>query len=143
MSTLEKAVEIAARAHAGQTDKAGEPYLLHPLRIMQTVTTPEERMAAVLHDVVEDTPLTFADLEAEGFSAPVINALRALTKAPGESRMEAAKRAGADPIALRVKIADVTDNMNLSRIPQPTPQDRARLKEYEQVRAYLLARLES
>ena len=57
MSTIERAVEIAARAHAGQVDKAGMPYLFHPLRVMLSVSTPEERMAAVLHDVVEDTPV--------------------------------------------------------------------------------------
>lgn len=140
MSTLERAIEMAARAHANQVDKAGQPYILHPLRLMLAVRTPHERMAAVLHDVVEDTPLTFEDLAREGFPPEVIAAVRALTKHKGESRIAAAQRAVQDPIARVVKLADVTDNMDLSRIPEPTEKDFARLREYEQVRAILLAR---
>jgi guanosine-3',5'-bis(diphosphate) 3'-pyrophosphohydrolase len=139
MSTLERAIEIAAKAHAGQVDKAGQPYILHPLRLMLAVRTPHERMAAVLHDVVEDTPTTFADLEAAGFPPEVVAAVRALTKTQGEKRIDAAHRAAADPVARVVKLADVTDNMDLSRIAAPTPKDFERLKEYEQVRAILLA----
>ncbi len=139
MSTIEKAIEIAARAHAGQVDKAGAPYIFHPLRLMLAVNGEHERMAAALHDVVEDTPLTFDDLTREGFPAAVIDAVRALTKQPGESRIDAAHRAAANPVARRVKLADVGDNMDLSRIASPTEKDYARLREYEQVRAILLA----
>jgi (p)ppGpp synthase/HD superfamily hydrolase len=139
MSTLEKAIEIAARSHAGQVDKAGQPYILHPLRLMLAVTSPNERMAAVLHDVVEDTPVTLDDLAAEGFPPDVLAAVKALTKLKGESRISAAQRAAQDPIARVVKLADVTDNMDLSRISQPTEKDFARLKEYEQVHQILLA----
>lgn len=143
MSTIERAIEIAARAHAGQTDKAGAPYIFHPLRLMLAVHGEYERMAAVLHDVVEDTPIGFDDLQREGFPAAVIDAVRALTKHEGERRIDAARRAAANPIACRVKLADVTDNMDLSRIAAPTEKDFARLKEYEQVRAILLAALET
>ena len=139
MSTLERAIELAARAHAGQVDKAGQPYVLHPLRLMLAVRTPHERMAAVLHDVVEDTDVTFDDLVAEGFPPEVVAAVRALTKTEGEKRIEAAHRAAADPVARVVKLADVTDNMDLSRIANPSQKDFDRLKEYEQVRAILLA----
>lgn len=139
MSTLERAIEIAARAHAGQVDKAGAPYILHPLRLMLTLQGAHERMAAVLHDVVEDTPFTFEDLQREGFPPVVVDAVRALTKLPGEGRIAAAHRAAADPVARAVKLADVTDNMDLRRIPAPTEKDFARLKEYEQVKAILLA----
>lgn len=139
MSTIEKAIEIAARAHAGQRDKAGAPYIFHPLRLMLAVRSDEERMTAVLHDVVEDTPLTFDDLLREGFPAAVVDAVRALTKHAGEDRIAAAHRAAANPIARAVKLADVTDNMDLGRIPAPTEKDHARLREYEQVRAILLA----
>lgn len=138
MPTLERAIEIAARAHAGQIDKGGGPYILHPLRLMLAVSGAHERMAAVLHDVVEDTSVSFEDLEREGFPADVIEAVRALTKLPGEKRPDAARRAAANPIARRVKLADVTDNMDLSRIANPTEKDFARLKEYEIVRAILL-----
>jgi (p)ppGpp synthase/HD superfamily hydrolase len=137
MSILERAIEIAARAHAGQVDKAGQPYILHPLRLMLAVTTPHERMVAVLHDVVEDTPVTLDDLKSEGFPPEVLEAIHALTKTEGESRVAAAKRAAGNPVARTVKLADVTDNMDISRIPQPTEKDYARLKEYEQVKALL------
>ena len=139
MATLEIALEIAAAAHAGQTDKAGQPYILHPLRVMFSVKNADERIAAILHDTVEDTHVTFDDLVSAGFSASVITAVRALTKTDGESRIDAALRAVEDPIARQVKLADVADNMDLSRIPRPTEKDYARLKEYEQVREILMA----
>lgn len=139
MPTLERAIEIAAAAHAGQFDKAGQPYILHPLRVMLRVDQPNERMAAVLHDVVEDTPVTLAELAAQGFPAAVLDAVAALTKLPGETRVDAAKRAAADPVALEVKLADNAENMDLSRISNPTDKDYARIEEYKAVRALLLA----
>lgn len=139
MSTLERAIAIAAEAHAGQFDKAGEPYILHPLRVMLALQALEDRIAAVLHDVVEDTTVTFDKLQAEGFSPEILSAVDALTKRPGETRLDAAARAAADPIALRVKLADNAENMDLSRIPNPTEADYSRLREYTAVRALLLA----
>jgi (p)ppGpp synthase/HD superfamily hydrolase len=94
MATLERAIALAAAAHAGQRDKGGEPYILHPLRVMLRLRDDDARIVAVLHDVLEDTPLTRAALEAEGFSAPILDALDALTKRPGETRMQAAARGG-------------------------------------------------
>jgi len=94
-------------------------------------------MAAALHDVVEDTPWTIEDLRTEGFPPVVIAAVDALTKRPGERRMDAARRAGADPIARRVKLADLADNMGLGRIAQPTGKDLERIQEYREVKAYL------
>ncbi len=138
MSTLEKAIEIAAKAHAGQKDKAGAPYILHPLRVMLSVSGNDERITAVLHDVVEDSDIDFIDLANEGFSSEIIDALRCLTKTEGESRIEAAYRAVANPIARAVKLSDNADNMDLSRIAQPTEKDYSRLKQYEQVRTILL-----
>ena len=137
MATLEKAIEIAARAHAGQNDKAGKPYILHPLRVMLRVNTSDEQMAAVLHDVVEDTAVTLDDLRSEGFSENVIAAIDALTKRGGETRIDAAKRAAKDPIARIVKLADNAENMDISRIPNPTPKDLRRLEEYVEVRKLL------
>lgn len=137
MSTIERAIEIAARAHAGQVDKAGAPYIYHPLRLMLAVETLQQKMAAVLHDVVEDTDLTLDDLKAEGFPAEVVEAVQALTKTAGEARLDAACRAARNPIARAVKLADVTDNMDLSRIANPTAKDYARLQEYAQVKELL------
>jgi (p)ppGpp synthase/HD superfamily hydrolase len=139
MPTLERAIAIAAEAHAGQIDKGGQPYILHPLRVMFRVDSPAERMAAVLHDVVEDSPVTLERLAAEGFADEVLQAVEALTKRPGETRVVAAARAAANPIARAVKLADNAENMDLSRISNPTAKDQARLEEYKQVRAILLA----
>ena len=139
MSSIERAIEIASSAHAGQRDKAGQPYIFHPLRVMLRVNTEHEQMAAVLHDVVEDTSVTLARLEQEGFPAEVLRAIAALTKRPGETRLDAAMRAAADPVARVVKLADNAENMDLSRIPNPTDRDYARCREYEEVRAVLLA----
>ncbi len=139
MPTLERAIEIAAKAHSGQQDKAGEPYIWHPVRFMLRVTTEQERIAAVLHDVVEDTDISLEQLRAEGFAEAVIQAIDALTKREGESRIDAAHRAAANTIARMVKLADNAENSDLSRIANPTERDLARMKEYEAVRAILLA----
>lgn len=102
------------------------------------MTTEQERIAAVLHDVIEDTSVTIEQLRSEGFTDEVLRALTALTKLSGESRLEAAKRAAIDPIARIVKLADNAENMDLSRIPNPTYSDFQRLEEYIAVRALLL-----
>ncbi|MFZ5950644.1 MAG: HD domain-containing protein [Candidatus Rifleibacteriota bacterium] len=139
MATLEKAIAIAAQAHSGQTDKAGQPYILHPLKVMLRLDDPQQRIAAVLHDVVEDTDITLEMLAEHGFSPDIRQAIDALTKRKGEDRISAAKRAAADPIALAVKLADNAENMDLSRISAPTDKDFQRLEEYKKVREILLA----
>ena len=135
--TLERAIAIAAMAHEGQVDKAGAPYVLHPLRMMLAVTTPEARIAAVLHDVVEDTPVTLEQLRAEGFSAAVIEAVEALTKREGEDYEAFIRRVAPNPIAREVKLADLRDNSDLTRIAEPTEKDRARIEKYRRAIATL------
>jgi GTP diphosphokinase / guanosine-3',5'-bis(diphosphate) 3'-diphosphatase len=135
--SLEEAIAIAARAHAGQVDKGGAPYITHPLRLMFAVTTPEEKIAAVLHDTVEDTDVSLSQLLEAGFTANIVDAVEALTKRQGETRLQAAQRAADNTIARVVKLADVTDNMDLTRIPNLTESDFSRLKEYEQVKKFL------
>jgi GTP diphosphokinase / guanosine-3',5'-bis(diphosphate) 3'-diphosphatase len=137
VSTLDRAIEIAVKAHAGQVDKGGEPYVLHPLRVMLRMRTEAERILAVLHDVVEDSDYTFDDLRSEGFAADVIEALEAVTKLPGESRIDAAKRAAQNPLARAVKLADNAENSDLSRITAPTQKDLDRIEEYRKVRQIL------
>ena len=137
MSTLERAIAIAAHAHAGQVDKAGACYILHPLRVMLRLDTPAERMAAVLHDLVEDTAWTLEQLRAEGFPTEVVDAVDALTRRPGESYEAFVQRAGAHPIGRRVKLADIADNLDLGRIAAPTERDHARLERYRRARAIL------
>jgi len=135
--TLERAIAIAAEEHEGQLDKAGEPYVLHPLRMMLAVTTPEARMAAVLHDVVEDTPVTLEQLRAEGFPAAVVEAVEALTKREGEEYEAFIRRVAPNPIAREVKLADLKDNSDLSRIAEPTEKDRVRIEKHRRAIAYL------
>ncbi len=139
MSTLERAIQIAAEAHAGQTDKAGQPYILHPLRVMLSLRGESERIVAVLHDVIEDTAVSLEHLAAAGFSPSELEALEALTKRPNEGRLSAALRAAKNEIARLVKLADNADNMDMSRITHPTEKDFARVEEYKEVRAVLLA----
>ena len=133
MSTLEKAIALAATQHAGQLDKGGQPYILHPLRLMLQFSNPTLQIIAVLHDILEDTATTAEDLEALGFSTEIIQAIQALTKQTGESRLETAKRTALNPLATQVKYVDVLDNMNLTRINNPTARDFARLEEYKEV----------
>lgn len=133
MSTIEIAIALAAKKHAGQIDKAKHPYIFHPLRIMFKMKSPEQQIVAVLHDILEDTDTTVVDLISLGFSQDIIEAILALTKKKNESRIEAAYRAVKNPIARIVKLADVTDNMDVSRITQPSTRDLLRLKEYKHV----------
>src|SRR5689334_3518732 len=132
MSTLQRAIEIAVSAHKGQVDKAGHPYVLHPLRIMLRLSSDAERIVGVLHDVVEDCDgWTFERLESEGFALEIIEALRSVTKTPSEEhaltdardadeRYRAYEafvlRAAKNPIGRRVKLADLEDNSDLTRI---------------------------
>ena len=131
MSTLERAIVIAAEAHAGITDKGGAPYILHPLRMMMDLTSAEERIVAVLHDVCEDCPgWTFERLRGEGFSEEILTALDSVTKREGETNEEFALRAAVNPIGRRVKLADLRDNSDLSRITNPTVKDHQRIAKY-------------
>src|SRR5258708_25482609 len=124
MRTLERAIAIAAEAHSGVLDKGGAPYILHPLRMMLSLSTVEERIVAVLHDVCEDCPgWTLDRLRAEGFSEHIITALDAVTKREGEDYEDFARRAAANPIGRNVKLADLADNCDLSRIAAPTEVD--------------------
>ena len=133
MATLENAITLAVQQHAEQVDKGGQPYILHPLRVMLQLQQPDQQIVAVLHDILEDTHTTAQDLQNLGFQTHIIQAIQALTKLPHETRVQAAMRTAQNPLACAVKIADVQDNMNLTRIPNPTARDLARLEEYRQV----------
>jgi (p)ppGpp synthase/HD superfamily hydrolase len=131
MRGLEHAIAIAAEGHAGQVDKAGEPYILHPLRVMLSCATEDERIVGVLHDVVEDCPgWTFERLRQEGFSDTVLAALDSVTNREGEAYEAFVERAAANPIGRRVKLADLRDNCDLGRISAPTERDLARIDKY-------------
>lgn len=137
MSTLERAIALAAEAHAGQQDKVGEAYILHPLRVMLAVGSPGERIVGVLHDVVEDTPWTLEGLRAEGFSAEVVDAVDALSRREGEDYFDFVLRAGANPLARPVKLADLRDNLDMTRIAAPSQRDYERCERYRKALALL------
>ncbi|HKS15365.1 MAG TPA: GTP pyrophosphokinase [Pseudomonas sp.] len=139
MSTLERAIAVAARAHEGQRDKGGSAYILHPLRVMMRVQTAEQRIVAVLHDVLEDSGITLSDLAREGFKLKILAAVLALSRRKGETYEDFVVRVGDDPLARVVKLADLADNSDLSRIPCPGAADLDRLARYQQASAYLQA----
>jgi (p)ppGpp synthase/HD superfamily hydrolase len=132
MSTLARAIEIAVVAHAGQTDKAGAPYILHPLRVMLALDSEDERIVGVLHDVIEDCPeWTPERLRDEGFSDRILVALEHVTKLSEDEDYGAfIARAAGNPIACRVKRADLMDNLDVRRLPAVTEKDGRRLTKY-------------
>lgn len=128
--TLERAIAIAAAAHAGQVDKGGAPYILHPLKVMLRMSTLEERIVAVLHDVVEDCGISLDDLRKEGFSPEVLSAIESVTKVTGESYEDFVERAARNPIGRVVKLGDLEENSDLSRIASPSWEDLERVEKY-------------
>jgi len=130
MADIEEAIRIAVDAHHGQRDRGGAPYILHPLRMMLRVHTDAERMAAVLHDVVEDSAWTLDDLRARGFADEVVAAVDALSRREGEDYGAFVERAAAHPVARRVKLADLEDNLDLRRTATVEPDDAERLNRY-------------
>ena len=132
---IERARKIAEKAHQGQADKGGQPYILHPLRVAEKCEQTEEKIAALLHDVLEDSEYTLEDLKKEGFSDEILKALVCLTHREGEGYMEYIERVCENPLAARVKYADLQDNMDISRIPNPAEKDYIRLEKYKIARA--------
>lgn len=134
---LENAISIALSAHKGLADKGGEPYILHLFRVMLAVDTIEERIVAVLHDVLEDTSVTSHQLHKTIISKDILEAIELLTKKKNqsyESYIVAIKR---NPLAAKVKKADLLDNMDKSRLKQVTEKDKLRLKKYQEALAHL------
>jgi len=129
-SLLEKAICIAAGAHRWAKRKNGTPYVLHPLRMMCRVNTEDAKVVAVLHDVVEDTHWTLDALRGEGFPEHILHALDCVTKRAGESYDAFVARSASNPLARKVKLADLEDNMNLRELPELTPNDSERMAKY-------------
>lgn len=133
MPNLERAIQIAVTAHAGQVDKQGQPYILHPMRVMLSVPDDEARMAGILHDVVEDTSVTHDDLRKAGFSEAVLEAVRCLTRTPGGPYADYVVRCKRNAIARAVKLADLSDNTRLDRNiirPERFDADKRRISKY-------------
>ena len=131
---LEKALAIAIEAHRGQRDRCGAPYITHPLRVMHRLTSTDQQIVAILHDVVEDTPWTFDDLRREGFPEPILEALDCLTKREREPYEDFVRRSVGNELARAVKLADLEDNMDPRRSPASSQQEIDRHAKY--VRAW-------
>jgi (p)ppGpp synthase/HD superfamily hydrolase len=131
MTLLERAIAIALEAHQGQTDRYGRPYILHPLHVMLQMDGEAEMMAAVLHDVLEDSALTLEALRDEGFPPAVLEAVRLLTHdAEKTSYQEYVRRLRPNPIAVKVKLADLRHNMDIRRMDRVEERDAERLEKY-------------
>ena len=137
---MERAITISAEAHAGQKDHAGAPYILHPIRLMIQMDSESAMMAAVLHDVVENSVWTLDDLRKEGFSNEVLNAVDSLTHRDkeGEDYWDYIQRTKSDPIAIKVKLADLEDNLNPDRLNEVTEKDEKRFDRYRKAQNLLL-----
>ena len=138
---LQRAIEIAVDAHKTDIDKGGNPYILHPLRLMMQMDTEDEKIVAVLHDVVEDhgEQWSMEKIKAEGFPTSVIRGLESVTKMPEEESdasddvyFSSVRRAAADPIGRKVKFADIKDNLDITRLGRDiTEKDVARIRKYK------------
>lgn len=131
MADLTKAITLAAMMHHGQHDKGGNSYILHPLRVMLNASNEETMIVAVLHDIVEDTEMTIQKLCEIGFSEKIVAAIDSITKRDGEPYEDFIQRVKLNKIGTAVKLLDIEDNKDLSRIPSPTQIDYERVAKYE------------
>lgn len=136
MDIVKVAELVATMAHRGQVDKSGVPYIEHPRTVASYLTTPEEKAVGFLHDTLEDTFLTEEELRPV-FGDNITDAVVALTHLEGEEYFDYVERASKNPIAIRVKMADLTHNMDASRLILVTEKDRQRIEKYKKAYAYL------
>ena len=141
MPTIDAALTIAVHAHKGQRDKAGKAYILHPLRLMLQCASEQEMIVAVLHDALEDSPLTLKELENEGFSPAVLAALDCLTRRKSEDYQDFIQRVSTNALATQIKIKDLTDNLDTTRLNSLSEQTLARIEKYHKALHYLRAHL--
>ncbi|HEU8062309.1 TPA: GTP pyrophosphokinase [Streptococcus pneumoniae] len=134
---IDIALAIAKKAHAGQVDKAGVDYIQHPLYVASQVNTEQEKAVALLHDVIEDSDITAADLFASGLSNEVVTAVQILTKKKGQSYQEYFGKVKSNNLARVVKLADLKHNSDLSRLKSVTNTDYERVKKYKNAIYYL------
>ena len=136
---INKAIKIAFKAHINQTDFFGVPYIFHPWEVANKVGDDEKAViVALLHDVIEDTDITYDDLRKEGFSEEIIEGIKGVTKIEGEDYMDFVKRAKQNEISRKVKIADLKHNMDLTRLEVVTERDLIRQEKYKKALEYLL-----
>lgn len=130
---LDRAIQISVQAHGGQKEKNGRPYILHPIWLMLKMESELEMMAAILHDVVEDTEWTLNDLRREGFPEAAFQAVDCLTHRNQIRYPDYIQRILGNPVARKVKLADLEDDLDAKRLPELTMKDQARMKKYHQV----------
>ena len=135
---LNRAINIAIDAHKELKDKVGKPYITHVMRVMERCKTEEEKIVAALHDVVEDTSISIDDLRKAGFSEKVLAAVAALTQNKGETKANYIERVRENPLAIRVKLNDLEDNMDIRRLPEISDTDVERLRKYLHIYRLLL-----
>ena len=142
---LDKMLVIATNAHAGQFDRGGNPYILHPLRVMSYLNTDDEELmcTALGHDVIEDTKITYRHLRDAGISERVIAGIRALTKLPGQTYDEYKEGVFASVDAMRVKMADLRHNTDIRRLKGISEKDIERMVKYQKFYLELQARLDN
>lgn len=134
---IDIALAIARKAHAGQVDKAGVDYIQHPLYVASQVKTEQEKAVALLHDVLEDSDITAADLLAYGLSNEVVTAVQTLTKKKGQSYQDYLEKVKSNNLARVVKLADLKHNSDLSRLKSVSDTDYERVKKYKNAIRYL------
>lgn len=134
---LKVAIDLANKYHYGQVDKSGLPYILHPLHVMNNVHRIEEKIVAILHDILEDTPITVNDLISYGFDLNIVEAIVSITKVDGESYVDYLRRIKENELARIVKLADLSHNMDISRFSNPTKKDYKRVEKYKKAYEYL------
>jgi len=139
MDSLETAIQLAKKAHAGQKDKAGKPYFSHLERVAASVHGNDEKIVAYLHDILEDTPTTEEDLRDIGFSEKIVNAVKILTKHTANISFPDPyfNKVKSNPLARKVKLADLSDNMDVKRFCNPTDRDHVRCEKYKKIYDYL------
>ena len=131
------AMQFCYKAHVNQVDKSGMPYVFHPFHLMEQMETEEEICVALLHDVAEDSEYTLEDLEAAGFPETVMEALRLMTHDEEEPYLDYVKRLKDNPIARKVKMADLKHNSTLERLDEVSDKDWKRYEKYQKAMAIL------
>lgn len=134
---LKVAIDLANKYHYDQVDKSGLPYILHPLHVMNNVDGIEAKIVAILHDILEDTLITEADLILYGFDLNIVESVVALTKIKGESYDDYLKRVKNNKLSRVVKLADLSHNMDITRLQNPTEKDYKRVDKYKKAYKYL------
>jgi (p)ppGpp synthase/HD superfamily hydrolase len=131
--TIEDAIALAARLHrdARYPSPEAEPYIFHPLRVMLRLGDPADQIAAVLHDVVEDARITLNDLRCAGYRPEIVGVIDALTHRAHESYEQYIDRVACNPVARRVKEADIQDNLTNNRRSPDAPGNADRIRRYE------------